>query len=392
MDFRDTPEEVAFRQEVHSFLRQELPEGWGSPDFHMSFPERLAFYRQWAKKLGQKGWMAPAWPKEYGGAGMSIMQQFVLNEEVAKARAPAVGGIGVNFAGPTVILYGTEEQKQEYLPPILSGDVVWCQGFSEPEAGSDLASLRTRAARDGDDYVINGQKTWTSGAQFAQKMILLARTDPDAPKHKGISYFLLDMKSRGIDVRPLTNMAGVPGFNEVFFDNVRVPSKDLLGEENRGWYIGTATLDFERSSIGAAWASAQGVEDLTRFAREQGSNGSNLLRKPNVRWELAERSIEAEVARMLSYRVASLQARGQVPNYEASIAKLYTSELQQRIAATGVKTIGLYGLLDRRSKGAPLRGRLTRAYLWAVGATIGGGTSEIQRNIIATRGLGLPRN
>ena len=392
MDFRDTPEEAAFRQEVHSFFRQELPEGWGTPDFHMPFQERLAFYRQWAKTLGRKGWMAPAWPKEYGGAGMSIMQQFVLNEETAKARAPAVGGIGVHFAGPTVILYGTEEQKQEHLPAILSGDVIWCQGFSEPEAGSDLASLRTRAARDGDDYVINGQKTWTSGAQFAQKMILLARTDPDAPKHKGISYFLLDMKSPGVDVRPLTNMAGVPGFNEVFFDNVRVPSKDLLGEENQGWYIGTATLDFERSSIGAAWASAQGVDDLTRFAREQGGDGSNLLGNPNVRWELAERSIEAQVARMLSYRVVSLQSRGQVPNYEASIAKLYTSELQQRIAATGVKTIGLYGLLDRRSKWAPLRGRLMRAYLWAVGATIGGGTSEIQRNIIATRGLGLPRD
>jgi len=394
MDFRDTPEQAAFRQQVRDFLTGELPAGWGSPDFHLPFAERMAFYREWAKKLGRKGWMAPAWPREYGGAGMSIMEQFIFNEEVAKARAPAVGGIGVNFAGPTIILYGTEEQKQEHLPPILAGDVVWCQGFSEPGAGSDLASLQTRAVRDGDDYIINGQKTWTSGAQFSHKMILLARTDPQAPKHKGISYFLLDMNSPGITIQPLVNIAGVPGFNEVFFDNVRIPSRNLLGEENRGWYIGTATLDFERSSIGAAWATAQGVEDLARYAREHldGERGSALLRNPTVRWELAERSIEAEVARLLSYRVVSLQSRGLVPNYEASIAKLYTSELQQRIAATGLKMIGLYGLLDRHSKGAPLKGRLMRAYLWAVAATIGGGTSEIQRNIIATRGLGLPRD
>ncbi|MCH8920748.1 MAG: acyl-CoA dehydrogenase family protein, partial [Chloroflexi bacterium] len=282
---------------------------------------------------------------------------------------------------------------------LVSGDAVWCQGFSEPGSGSDLASLQTRAVRDGDDYVINGQKIWTSGAQFAQRMILLARTDPDAPKHKGISYFLLDMKSPGVTVRPLVNMANSAAFNEVFFEDVRVPKKDLLGEENRGWYVAATTLDFERSSIGAAIAQQTQVEDLILFVREGAGDGVTV--HPTVKLELAERSIEAETARLLSYRVITLQTKGMVPNHEASAAKLYSSELSQRVAATGMRLVGLYGLLDRDRKAeaeaaanryAPRGGRLMRAYLNAVGSTIAGGTSEIQRNIIATRGLGLPRD
>jgi alkylation response protein AidB-like acyl-CoA dehydrogenase len=334
---------------------------------------------------------------------MTVMQQFVFNEEMARARAPRPGGIGVGFAGPTIITYGTEEQKREHLHGILSADAVWCQGFSEPGSGSDLASLQTRAVRDGDDYVINGQKIWISGAQFAHRMILLARTDPDAPKHKGISYFLLDMKSPGVTVRPLVNMANSAAFNEVFFEDVRVPKKDLLGEENRGWYVAATTLDFERSSIGAAIAQQTQVEDLILFVREGAGDGVTV--HPTVKLELAERSIEAETARLLSYRVITLQTKGMVPNHEASAAKLYSSELSQRVAATGMRLVGLYGLLDRPSTGsgqvvdkesaayryAPRRGRLMRAYVNAVSSTIAGGTSEIQRNIIAQRGLGLPR-
>ena len=405
MDFRDSPEDAAFRQVVKEFLAEELPKGFGPPsgpnaargeeERERGGVDRFSTYREWMKKLAVKGWLAPAWPKEYGGGAMTVMQQFVFNEEMAKARAPRPGGIGVGFAGPTVIVYGSGEQKKEHLPGILSGDAIWCQGFSEPGSGSDLASLQTRAVRDGDDYIINGQKIWTTGAQFAHRMILLARTDPEAPKHKGISYFLLDMKAPGVSVRPLVNMANTPGFNEVFFEDVRVPKKDLLGEENRGWYVATTTLDFERSSIGAAIAQQNQVEDLLLFVK---ANGGAL--HPTVKLELAERSIEAETARLLSYRVITLQNRGLVPNHEASAAKLYASELNQRIADTGVRLVGLYGLLDRDSKAgaeaaanrhAPNRGRMMRAYLSSVGSTIAGGTSEIQRNIIAQRGLGLPR-
>ena len=242
MDFHDTPEQASFRETVKEFIAKELPDEFKrNPDAATRRPgsgpygESVGAMKDWTKKLASRGWVAPAWPAEYGGAGLSVMEQFIFNEEMAMSRAPRPGGIGVGFAGPTIIAAGNEEQKKKYIPGILSGDDVWCQGFSEPGSGSDLASLQTKAVRDGDDYVVNGQKIWTTGAQFAKRMILLARTDPDAPKHKGISYFLMDMKSPGVDVRPLTNIAGTPGFSEVFFDNVRIPAKDLLAEENRGW-------------------------------------------------------------------------------------------------------------------------------------------------------------
>jgi alkylation response protein AidB-like acyl-CoA dehydrogenase len=412
MDFRDAPEDAAFRKEVKAFIAAEYKPEYGGDGEGRGVaqiaardgPAAVERYKAWMKKLAAKRWIAPAWPAEYGGAGMTVMQQFVFNEEMAQARAPRPGGIGVGFAGPTIIVYGNDSQKKEHLPGILSGDDVWCQGFSEPGSGSDLASLQTSAVKDGDDYVINGQKIWTSGAQFAQRMILLARTDPAAPKHKGISYFLLDMKSPGVTVRPLVNMANTPGFSEVFFDNVRVPAKDLLGEENRGWYVATTTLDFERSSIGSSIAGGQAVEDLVRFAKEnergRTQNGNGRV-AASVRTELAERSIEAETARLLSYRVISMQNRGLVPNHEASAVKLYAAELSQRVALTGIKLAGLYGQLDRDSKGpadsatnryTPNKGRLMRSYLNAVSATIAGGTGEVNRNIIAGRGLGLPRD
>ncbi len=255
MDFRDNPQEAAFRQEVREFIKRELPPGldrrgmggaaFGGGSGRFSEPGYWQMLTGWLKKLEDRGWVAPAWPKEYGGAGLSVMEQFIFNQETATAGAPRSPNIiGLGWVGPTLILYGTEEQKQAHLRPILKGEAYWCQGFSEPGAGSDLASIQTRAVRDGDDYIVNGQKIWTSGAHGAHWMILLARTDPEAPKHKGISYFLLDMKSPGITVRPLLNMVGSHDFNEVFFDNVRVPAENLVGEENRGWYVGTTTLDF----------------------------------------------------------------------------------------------------------------------------------------------------
>jgi len=396
MDFRDTPEEAAFRTEVREFIRQNLPGRYAEPGggelYENLSPDAEDFRKQWRMALGQKRWIAPHWPQAYGGAGMTVTEQFIFNEEMAEARAPQVGGMGVQMIGPTLILYGTDEQKQEHLPRITSGEVQWCQGYSEPGSGSDLASLQTRAVRDGDDYVINGQKIWTSGAHRADWMFMLARTDPDAPKHRGISMLLLDMKTPGLSVQPLVTMANDHVFNQEFFDNVRVPVKNRVGEENRGWYVGATLLDFERSNIGASIGLKHTVNDLIKYAREAKNDaGKPLYLTPGLRLELAEKLVEAEIARLFSYRVISIQKRGQVPNHEASVNKLYRSEVSQRVARLGTQLLGMYGGLDRGGKWAPLRGRIAHMYLSSVSATIAAGTSEIQRNVIATRGLGLPR-
>jgi alkylation response protein AidB-like acyl-CoA dehydrogenase len=325
---------------------------------------------------------------------MTHIEQFIFNTEMAEARVPgAGGGIAFGMAGPTIIVHGTEEQKQENLPGILSGEVNWCQLWSEPGAGSDLASLQTRAVRDGDEYVINGQKIWTSGAQTAHRGIMLARTNPEAPKHRGITFFIVDMKTPGITVSPLTQMTGQQGFNQVFFDNVRVPAQNVVGEVDRGWYVNTTTLDFERSSIGTNVGTRHRVNDLVTWAKEEAApDGTSMLdRNPLVRLELADRMVEAQVALMLSFRVADMQNRGLIPNHEASMGKMYSSELGQRLARTEMKLIGLYGTLMGGPR-SPRNGAISRGYLGAVSATIAGGTSEIQRNILAQRGLGLPRD
>ena len=392
MDFSDNKEQAAFRQEVRDFIKTEVKSGEQSDDMERGM-YRGAFerLRDLRGKLSKRGWIAPAWPKEYGGAGLDVMRQFIMNEEFASNRVPPVGGMGVSMVGPTLIVHGNEEQKKEHLGRILSGEVQWCQGFSEPGSGSDLASLQTRAVRDGDDFVINGQKIWTSGAQFAHWMFMMARTDPDAPKHKGISYFLVDMKSPGITVRPLTNLANQNMFNEVFFEDVRVPARNLVGELNRGWYIGTTTLDFERSSIGSAVGIRLQLDGLVEYAKEHEKDGtSRTARLSSLKTELADRYVEANVARLMSYRVVTMQAKGMVPNHEASMTKLFASELNQRIARTGMKVLGLYGQLF--GDDAPMKGRYESSYMTSLSSTIAGGTSEIQRNIIATRGLGLPRD
>jgi alkylation response protein AidB-like acyl-CoA dehydrogenase len=390
MDFTFTPEQEAFREEVRAFLRENLPEDWASSGSGID-EEAFAFGREFLKQLAPKQWSAPAWPKEYGGLGLGLWEQVVFNEEMAYQRAPLINAAAVGYLGPTIMMYGTEEQKREHLPGITSGEVIWCQGYSEPEAGSDLASLQTRAARDGDDFIINGQKIWTSQAHYADWIFLLARTDPDAPKHRGISYFLVDMKSPGITVRSLVNMADQRGFSEVFFDNVRVPRSGLLGELSRGWYMATTTLDFERSSVAGSAASRRTLEELAAFVRESRANSKRRFQRPLVRRQLADLWIELNIARFLSYRVVSLQERGLVPNHEASIVKVFSSEYSQRLAQAGLQMLGLYGQLQPQSLYARLRGHFERAYVTSVGITIAAGTSEIQRNIIATRGLGLPR-
>jgi alkylation response protein AidB-like acyl-CoA dehydrogenase len=413
MRLTDSPEEATWRQELREFLQKELPpqirarhrgsrmaEDETGPEVKgrvearpggSGFKMPSGPMGEWREKLAQRGWIAPAWPREYGGAGLSNVEQAIMNEEFAEAGAPTLGGMGVSMVGPTLIAHGTEEQKAEHLPKILRGETRWCQGFSEPGSGSDLASLQTKAVRDGDEYIINGSKIWTSGAHAANWMFMLARTDPEAPKHRGITYFLLDFTSPGITVQPLVNMAGSAGFNQIFFDNVRVPARNVVGEVNRGWYVGTTTLDFERSGIGAAVGMTQAIDDLIAWSKTD--QKSVLKRNPLMRYELVDRYIEGQVAKMLSYRVVDMQNRGMIPNHEASMAKLFATELRQRVWRTAYRMAGLYGLTwDRESPYAANRAEYTRSYVESVSATIAGGTSEIQRNIIAQRGMGMPRD
>jgi alkylation response protein AidB-like acyl-CoA dehydrogenase len=399
MDWRDSPEQATFRTAVRTLLDERLPERYkhaarqGGPgerawenDRKSADPSARQAAVDWHAALAERGWVAPHWPREYGGGGMSSMEQFVLNQEFASAGAPGVGGSGVAMLGPTLILHGSEEQKQKYLPPILAGEATWAQGYSEPGAGSDLASLQTRAVRDGDDFVLNGQKIWTSAAHTADAIFALVRTDPQAPKHRGISFLLIDdIKTPGITVRPLVDLNNRHYFNEVFFEDVRVPARNLVGEENRGWYVAMTLLDFERSNIGGAIGARRTLQRL--IATVQGDPLlSSRLEQAGLRHEIAQRFIEAEVMYQFSLRIISMQNRGQLPNDEASMAKLYNSELSQRVAQTCVQVLGLRAQLvggEDESFG--------RLYLGMVPATIRGGTSEVQRNVIATRGLGLPR-
>jgi len=388
MEFNDNPAQATWRNEVRTFLKDNLDPSIKTFTYMEEGESDTAALGKYRKALADRGWIASAWPKEYGGAGLGVMDQFILNQEFAEAGAPNLGGSGVMMLGPTLIAHGTEEQKKEHLARILRGESIWCQGYSEPGSGSDLASLQTRAIRDGDDYVINGQKIWTSGAHRANWMFMLARTDPDAPKHRGISYFLIDMKTPGINVRPLINMGNMHSFNEVFFEDVRVPARNIVGETNRGWYVGATTLDFERSSIGSAVGHRHNVEKGVDWMHEHRSELSDsAYRSMKAQW--SERAVEVQVALLLSLRVISMQARGEIPNSEASATKMYSSELSQRIARTSLATIGMWGGIT--GKQAPMEGEAARSYLGSVSSTIAGGTSEIQRNIIATRGLGLPR-
>jgi len=401
MDWKDAPDQARFRDEVRRVIGARLPGRYremaatGGPgerqwEFDRKSPDPVAARaaREWHQALNERGWVAPHWPKEYGGAGLTPMEQFVLNEELARAGAPGVGGSGVSLLGPTIIMHGTDEQRRRYLPPILAGEVTWAQGYSEPGAGSDLASLQTRAVRDGDDFVINGQKIWTSGAHTADSLFALVRTDPDAPKHRGISFLLIDdIHAPGISVRPLVDMGGRHYFNEVFLEDVRVPAANLVGEANRGWYVAMTLLDFERSNIGGVVAARRSLLRLLELARARPALRERL-RLPEVRHEIAQRYVETEVMYQYSLRVISMQNRGLLPNDEASMSKLFASELSQRLAQTAMQTIGLYGNLMDAEAGSSF----THGYIGAVPATIRGGTSEVQRNVIATRGLGLPRD
>ena len=397
MDFRFTADENVFREEIQSFLKQELPKNWAGGDWISEDDDErrkdgeLSLSRTIRSKLARKGWLTLAWPSEYGGMGASHMKQLVFNEEMAYQGAPGGGGSGVAMLGPTLMLYGSEDQKREHLPRIARAEVEWCQGYSEPESGSDLASLQTSAVEDGDDYVINGTKSGTSGARHADWIFFLARTDPNAPKHRGISFFVANMKSPGITVRPIRNMAGVSGFNETVFDNVRVPKRNLVGERNRGWYYGATLLDFERSGVQRPARAKRGRDDLVALAKSRSLSGRRLASDPIFRNRLGAMAAEIEACRLMCYRVAWMQSQGELPNKEASIVKVFSTEMMQHLYNLVMHASGIQGLLLPGSRLALQNGKIARNWLSSFSATIAAGTSEIQRNIIANRGLGLPR-
>ncbi len=392
MDFTLPAGALKFRDEVEAFVKAELPDDYVGHDREDGATLELA--KEFTDKLAKKGWLAPAWPVEYGGLALGYWEQMLYNELMAYHRAPmGQSGMGVSLIGPTIMIYGTEEQKKEHLGAILRNEQWWAQGFSEPNSGSDLASLQTRAVSDGDDFVINGSKIWTSGAQYASMIFFLVRTDPEAPKHRGISFLVADLKTPGIRVQPLTDLANHQPFNQTFFEDVRVPKKNLIGELNRGWYVAVTTLDFERSGVEWAAGARRLLEDAVADLKEWRSlpGGPRAIDDYSVQNKLVQMQIEAEVARWLAYRVTSMQAQGLVPNHEASISKVFGSEMNQRLARALTEIYDLYGQVREDSKHARLVGRPAETYMETVPVSIFSGSSEIQRNVIATRGLGLPR-
>jgi alkylation response protein AidB-like acyl-CoA dehydrogenase len=386
VDFELPPNVEEFRQELREFLAREWPPERRS---RVAAGDTYEEEREFRRKLAQKGWLAMSWPKEYGGQGRSILEQYIFSEEMAYHGAPA-GTVGVGQVGPTLMSYGSDEQKQRFLPRIAAGEMDFALGYTEPEAGTDLASLQTRAVADGDDFVINGTKIYTSAAHRAEYVWLATRTDPDAPKHRGISLFIVDLKSPGITIRPLWTM-GDGRTNQTFYDNVRVPRENLVGELNRGWYYVAHALDFERITVFTVATLRAGFDDLVAWVRQASYDGYPLREDPEVRDQIARLSADLEVAQLLSYRVAWMISKGQHPNYEASMLKVFSTEFMQRLYQEGTRILGLYGQLTPASPLAPAGGRFERSHRSSVMPTFGAGSSEIQRNIIATRGLGLPR-
>jgi alkylation response protein AidB-like acyl-CoA dehydrogenase len=397
MDFTLTPEQTAFRNRVRGWLAANIPAEWHerhSKGGDIPRPEAYEFLRGWQRKMYEAGLVGLTWPKEAGGQGLTFMEELILAEEMALSKAPAVLNIlAIGMAGPTIIAYGSDEQKRRYPPKMLSCEEIWCQGYSEPNSGSDLASLQTRAVKDGDHYVVNGQKVWTSLAHVADYMMLLARTDPDAPKHKGITYFLLDMKSPGVTVKPLTQMTGDAEFNEVYFDNVRVPAAQILGGLNNGWQVGLTTLMYERLALGFGVQSRMRValDALVELARATKKNGVVATQDPSIRQKLAQLWIDTEVFKYTGARAITKLLKGELPGPEASTGKMMWVEGHQRLQELAMEIQGPFAQLSRGSEWAVQGGQWQHTFLRSRANSIEGGTTEIQRNIIGERVLGLPK-
>ena len=389
MDLTFSPEDEQYRQKLRTWLEAHLPNESPPKNQDAEFAHR----RTWQRKLYEGGWVGINWPQEYGGQGATLIQQAIYAQEMTRARAPQpANGLGISIVGPTLIHHGTEEQKKRFIPKILNADEIWCQGFSEPNSGSDLASLQTRAVLDGDDFVVNGQKIWTSLGQYADWCILLVRTDSNAPKHRGISFLLVDMHSPGITVRPLKQITGNAEFNETFFDNVRVPKQNLIGEMNDGWRVAMTTLTYERgiSSLATQVRIKQQLEGMIDFARTTRRNGHTLSHDPVFRQSLAAAYIRVEIMLLNLYRGITSRLRGQPPGPEASLDKLYWSEMDKWMQELGMELQGPYSQLMHDSQYA-IPGDWQYNFLRSRAGTIYSGTSEIQKNIIGERVLGLPK-
>ena len=389
MDFRDTPEEAAFRADVRAWLRATLTNAWfDDPDPSPRDPTRSEELRRWwQRELYDAGWVGLTWPTDYGGRGGTMVQQVIFNEECARARAPEpIGVIGLYMAGPTILAWGTEEQKRRYLPALLSGDEIWCQGFSEPEAGSDL-DVRSRAVRDGDDYVVNGQKVWTSYGHIADWCLLVTRSDPNAPKQAGFTYLTAGMHTPGVSVRPLVQITGHAEFNELFFDDVRVPVSNRLGAEGEGWQVAMTTLLHERGTMGAGLQvmSRITLDRLVALAAELG-----VADDPVVRERLASFQLDVEGLRLTNLRAITKMERG-IPGPEGSMSKLLWERVQQGMGEYAMELLGTAGLIMSGASGGQ-DGIWAHVYLRGRGHTIEAGTTEILKNIVAERVLGLPRS
>lgn len=390
MDFRFDQEAEDFRAEVQQFIKQELPPDWTGTGLLQEAKDGAEwdFSLGMLRKVGAKGWHSLSWPKEYGGEN-SVVKQFILSEEMYFHELPGVDLQGALMCAPTLIEYGSEQQKKEHLPKIARGEIIWAQGFSEPGAGSDLASVATRAVEKDDCFVLDGQKVWSTGAHRADWTFVLARSDPEAPKHKGISFLLVDLKSPGVTVRFLPNIVG--SYCEIFFDNVQVPKENLVGKKNEGWKVTGAVLGYERSGIHRIAAARRNLDRLLDFAMHAERNGKTLFSDPLTRSRLSNLAIEAQASRLFAQRIVWLQSNGQSVDYQASMSRVFGAEFQQHVAQAAMQLLAQFGPLEEDCKWAPLKGFFLRQYLYAMAATVGAGTAEVQRNIIALRGLGLPR-
>jgi alkylation response protein AidB-like acyl-CoA dehydrogenase len=397
VDFTLTPEQNKFREDVRTWLAANIPHGWearamGSSD--VPRPEAYDAMRAWQRTLYDAGFIGLTWPKEYGGRGLTFLEEMILHEEMALAKAPPILNIlGIGMAGPTIIAYGTEEQKQRYPAKILSCEEIWCQGYSEPNAGSDLASLQTRAVKDGEHWVVNGQKVWTSFAHIADYMMLLARTDPEAPRHKGITYFLLDMKLPGVTVKPLKQLTGDSEFNEVFFDSVRVHESQVLGGVNNGWAVGMTTLMYERLALGFGLQVRLRIalDSLVELARKMDKHGRSVVKEPVIRQKIAQLWIDTESLKYTGARAITKLLKGEMPGPEASAGKMGWVETHQKLQELAMEIEGPYSQLLRGSDWAVDGGLWQYTFLRSRANSIEGGTTEIQKNIIGERVLGLPR-
>jgi alkylation response protein AidB-like acyl-CoA dehydrogenase len=394
MDLNLTADETKFRDELRTWLEANVPKDW-SEWREKPLEESFPYLRSWQRKLYEGGWAAVSWPKEFGGRSATLMEQSLFWEEMARVEAPPMANsLGLGLIGPTIIAYGTDEQKKRFIPKILSADEIWCQGFSEPNAGSDLASLQTEARLEGDHYIVNGQKVWTSYGWIGDWCELVVRTDPNVPKHKGLSVLLIDMKSPGVEVRPLKQMTGESEFNELFFRDVRVPAANVLGKVNDGWNVAVSTLMYERGSYGARLhlLFKRNINRLIELSHKFQKNGHPAAQDPITRQKLAQCYAEIEIMRWNQLRAFSRITATGVPGPEGSIQKIFWSELNQRVQQIAQEIFGPYGQLLAGDKQGVDNGIWSYGYLRTRGNTIEAGTSEVQRNIIGHFVLGLPRS